>query len=109
MNLTQEELRFLSNWAREEWEPACYQLPAHRVQLAHAVSGAQLILFIKAWTEREGKKDQDILSEALGSEVLWPWPTIEDFCNRLGEASRWRTDRITGGTVAASQSKKIMA
>jgi hypothetical protein len=23
---------FLSAWAREEWEPACYQLPSHRLQ-----------------------------------------------------------------------------
>lgn len=41
MKLTQEEAEFLSAWAREEWEPACYQLPAHRLQLAHGVSGAQ--------------------------------------------------------------------
>jgi hypothetical protein len=61
MKLTHEELEFLSAWPREEWEPACYQLPAHRLQLAHAVSGGQLIVFIKAWTEDEGKKAQDIL------------------------------------------------
>jgi hypothetical protein len=59
MKLTHEELEFLSAWAREEWEPACYQLPCHRLQLAHRVSGAQLVVFIKAWTESEGKKDQD--------------------------------------------------
>src|SRR5260370_8348039 len=51
MKLTHDELEFLSAWAREEWEPACYQLPAHRLQLAHGVSAAQLIGFIKAWTE----------------------------------------------------------
>src|SRR5438445_545334 len=37
MKLTHEELEFLSAWAREEWEPACYQLPSHRLQLAHRV------------------------------------------------------------------------
>jgi hypothetical protein len=37
MKLTQDELEFLSAWAREEWEPACYQLPAHRLQLAQAL------------------------------------------------------------------------
>ena len=58
MTLTHDELEFLSAWAREEWEPACYQLPSHRLQLGHSVSGAQLIVFIKAWTEGEGKKDQ---------------------------------------------------
>ena len=39
MKLTHDELEFLSAWAREEWEPACYELPAHRLQLAHGVVG----------------------------------------------------------------------
>jgi hypothetical protein len=64
MKLTHDELEFLSAWAREEWEPACYELPAHRLQLAHGVPAAHLITFIKAWTEAEGKKDQDILAVA---------------------------------------------
>ena len=56
MKLTHDELEFLSAWAREEWEPACYALPAHRLQLAHGVAGAQLIVFIKAWTEAKARK-----------------------------------------------------
>ena len=93
MTLTHDELEFLSAWAREEWEPACYQLPAHRLQLAHGISGAQLIIFIKAWTEGEGRKDQDILGAAANPEPRWPWPTAEDFGDRLAEADRWRTPR----------------
>jgi hypothetical protein len=93
MKLTDDELEFLSAWAREEWVPACYQLPAHRLQLAHGVSGAQLIVFIKAWTEGEGKKDQDILGAAVNPQPGWPWPTTEDFSGRLAEASRWQTRR----------------
>src|SRR5580704_17037388 len=93
MKLTQDELEFLSAWAREEWEPACYQLPAHRLQLANGASGAQLIVFIKAWTEDEGKKDQDILGAAVNPQPRWPWSTTEDFADRLAEASRWRTHR----------------
>ena len=57
MKLTHDELEFLSAWAREEWEPACYQLPSHRLQLAHGVSGAQLLVFIKVWTASEDKKE----------------------------------------------------
>jgi hypothetical protein len=91
MKLSNDEFEFLSAWAREEWEPACYQLPAHRLQLAHRVSGAQLIALIKAWTEGEGKKDQDILGVALGPQPRWPWSTTEDFEGRFAEASRWRT------------------
>jgi hypothetical protein len=93
MKLTQDELEFLSAWAREEWEPACYQLPAHRLQLAHCVSGAQLIVFIKAWTQGEGKKDQEILDAAGNPQPRWPWSTPEDFDGRLAEASRWRAHR----------------
>ena len=51
MKLTHDELEFLSAWAREKWEPACYQLPAHRLQLTHGVSGARLIELIKAWAQ----------------------------------------------------------
>jgi hypothetical protein len=93
MKLTRDELEFLSAWAREEWEPACYQLPAHRLQLTHGVSGAHLIVFIKAWTEGEGKKDQEILGAGVNPQPPWPWPTPDDFGSRLAEASRWRTHR----------------
>ena len=93
MKLTHDELEFLSAWAREEWEPACYQMPCHRLQLAHRVPGAELIVFIKAWTEDEGKKDQDILSAAVNPQPRWPWSSTEDFTARLAEAGRWRTHR----------------
>jgi hypothetical protein len=93
MKLTHDEIEFLSSWAREEWEPACYQLPSHRLQVAHRVVGAQLIVFIKAWTEGEGKKDQDILGAALNPQPRWPWATTEDFAARYAEACRWRTQR----------------
>ena len=38
MKLTHDEVEFLSASAREEWEPACYEMPAHRLQLAHGVA-----------------------------------------------------------------------
>jgi hypothetical protein len=52
--------------------PECYELPAHRLQVARGVSGAHLITFIKAWTEAEGKKDQDILAAAANPQPRWP-------------------------------------
>ena len=100
MNLTASELEYLSAWAREEWEPACYQLPAHRLQLAHGVVGASLIALIKAWTIPEGKRDQDILDVAANSEPAWPWCDAEEFRLRLDEATAERTGRET--TAAAS-------
>ena len=93
MKLTHDELEFLSAWAREEWEPACYQLASHRLQLAHGVSGAQLVLFIKAWTEGEGKKDLDILSAATNPQPRWPWSTAEEFGLRFAEANRFRNSQ----------------
>lgn len=93
MKLTHGEQEFLSAWAREEWEPACYQLPAHRLQLAHGLSGGQLILFIKAWTEGAGVKDQAILEAAAMEQPHWPWSTTEDFDGRFAQASQWRIRR----------------
>ncbi len=83
MKLTEAETEFLSAWAKEEWEPACYQRPAHRLHLGHGVSGALFVPFIKAWTKAEGKKDQDILRAAANRNPHWPWPTPEEFRNRL--------------------------
>jgi hypothetical protein len=93
MILTKAELEYLSAWAREEWEPACYHLPAHRLQLAHSVRGAWLGYFIKAWTEASGKKDHEILDIPSPSEPIWPWFSSDEFQRRLEEASGNRADR----------------
>ena len=81
-------MQFLSAWAREECEPACYELPAHRQQLAHGVSGAELIVLIKAWTDGEGKKDQENLAASVNPQPDWPWATTVEFASRLAEASK---------------------
>ena len=86
MKLTCGELEYLSAWAREEREPACYGLPAHQLQLAHGVSGASMILFIKARTIAKGKNDLEILTLHGNSNPDWPWSTIEEFYARLENA-----------------------
>ena len=86
MNLTRTELEYLSAWAREEWEPDCYQRPAHQLQLSHGVKGAQLIDLIKVWTEAEGKLDQAILMVASNPDPPWPWRSDEELWARLSEA-----------------------
>jgi hypothetical protein len=88
MKLTHDEVEFLSAWAREEWEPACYELPAQREQLAHGVSGGQLIVLIKAWTDGEGKKDREILVASVNAQPHRPWATTGEFASRLAEASK---------------------
>jgi hypothetical protein len=94
MKLTRDELDFLSAWAREEWEPACYQLPAHRLQLAHGVAGGHLTEFIKAWTEPEGKKDHEIVAVSTNQQPNWPWATAEAFGSRLAEAVQCRRSGV---------------
>ncbi len=86
MKLTNSELAFLAAWAREEWEPACYQLPAHKLQLSHGVSGALLIEIIKAWIETNGMRDQDIQMASSDRNFDWPWSSIDEFQSRLDEA-----------------------
>jgi hypothetical protein len=95
MILTQGELKYFSAWAREEWEVACYHLPAHRLQMAHGVRGAWLSLFIKAWTVESGKKDHEILDMPLPSEPVWPWSTSDEFQRRLEQATGLHADRET--------------
>ena len=95
MNLTSSEIDFLSAWAREEWEPACYQLPAHRLQLAHTVPGASLMVLIKAWIESERKKDHEIVRAATNASPAWPWASMDEFRNRVEEATRWRAHQET--------------
>ena len=97
----------MTNWnsclpgQHEEWEPACYyDLPAHRQQLAHGVSGAQLIVFIKAWTEGEGKKDHEILAVSVNPHPHWPWATTGQIAGRLAEASK-RPTNLDRTTMAA--------
>jgi hypothetical protein len=48
---------------------------------------AQLIAFIKAWTEGEGKNDQEILAAAVNPQPRWPWPTAGEFDDRLAEVT----------------------
>jgi hypothetical protein len=93
MKLTHHELDFLSAWAREEWEPACYQMTCHRLQLAHGVAADQLVVFIKAWTVDTGKKDIDILGAATNPQPRWPWPSNDDFGERFAKAGQWRDQR----------------
>src|SRR4051812_37879321 len=102
MKLTSDEIEFLAAWAREEWEPACYQLPAHRLQLANRASAAQLTDLIKAWTKAEGKKDQDILDAATNRQPRWPWASSDEFDARLSEASRSRVNHQGKTTEAES-------
>ena len=104
MKLTQAEVEYLSAWAKEEWEPECYQKPAHRLQLAHGIVGACLIDFIKAWAVNECKKDVDILEAAENPMPRWPWHTEEAFKARFEEAGGKRQRELTKTPVSVAMS-----
>jgi hypothetical protein len=70
-----------------------YPTPGWATTQVYPARCRKLILFIKAWTESEGKKDQEILAAALNSQPRWPWSTTGDFAGRLAEASERRTHR----------------
>ena len=54
-------------------------------------------MIIKAWTECEGKKDQEILAAAANPEPRWPWATTGDFAGRLAHANaRFLTGAVPG-------------
>jgi hypothetical protein len=86
MKLTQGEIDFLSAWAREEGETDCYHRPAHRLLLARAIPGGQLIALIKAWTKAEAKKDMDLLLASTTTAPPWPWPGPNQLESRRREA-----------------------
>jgi hypothetical protein len=96
MKLTRIELEYLCAWAREEWEPDCYQKPAHRLQLSHGVRGGHLIDLIKAWTEAEAKPDRAILDVAENPEPRWPWKSDDEFGKRLSEAQNFAIANASG-------------
>ncbi|MCI0640293.1 MAG: hypothetical protein L0Y72_12605 [Gemmataceae bacterium] len=93
MKLTTAELEILSAWAKEESVPECYERPAHRLQLAHGVTGAFFIDFIKAWTETEGKKDKALVQAANNLEPSWPWKSTQEFIARLEETTKAKASR----------------
>ncbi len=93
MRLAHDELEFLAAWAREERELACYQLPAHRLQLEHGVTGGELAMFINAWARVEGKKDQDVLDAVESPQARWPWPTADYYRDRFREVIRSRAEQ----------------
>lgn len=73
MKFQNNELEFLSAWAREEKQPNPYALPMHQLQAAHQVPSVTLIRAIKAWARLEGKRDQDIFEWCANQNPSWPW------------------------------------
>jgi hypothetical protein len=77
MKLRQNELEFLSTWAREEKAPNPYILPCHQLQAAHHVRGVLLIRLIKAWARADGRKDEEIFDLCDQANPTWPWSERE--------------------------------
>ena len=83
MHFRNEELEFLSAWAREEKATDPYVLPAHRLQAAHGVRGIELIRAIKAWARSAGRRDEDIFTLHANPNPGWPWSTAQELAEKL--------------------------
>jgi hypothetical protein len=83
MKLHDNELEFLSAWAREEKASDPYVLPAHKLQAAQQVKSVTLIRAIKAWARAEGKRDEDIFIVGSSVNPPWPWSSTEECRQRL--------------------------
>ena len=91
MILTRDELEFLSAWGARNGNRRATDCRLTNSNWLTAYQAPQLLVFIKVWTQAEGKKDLEILAAAENPQPRWPWSTPEDFAGRFAEASRCRT------------------
>lgn len=69
------ELRFLAKWAQEESEVQCWHLPAHQLQVQHALPSIEVIQRIRARLDAAGIRDGELAGLYDGQPVEWPWPS----------------------------------
>lgn len=70
-----KELRFLAKWAQEESEVQCWHLPAHQLQVQHALPSIEVIQRIRARLDAAGIRDGELAALYDGEPVEWPWPS----------------------------------
>jgi hypothetical protein len=73
MNTLDKELRFLAKWAQEESEDRCWQLPAHQLQVQHALPSVQVITRIRKRLDEARIPDGELAGLYDGQPVEWPW------------------------------------
>ena len=73
MNTIDKELRFLAKWACEESEVECWHLPAHQLQVQHALPSIEIIKRIRARLDAAGIRDGELAGLYDGEPVEWPW------------------------------------
>jgi hypothetical protein len=109
MNLTAEEIRFLTTLAREQNQTGC-RGPAHDLLRQRAYPDAPLAgpgslafsydavplttLLLQDFTDLHDI-DEFLRHAERGTEVAWPWSSADDYRARLVEARRQWTTRRT--------------
>jgi hypothetical protein len=88
MNLTQEELYYLSVWSKEEFESQRAELPAHRLQQLHKADTLSLKIIFAVWQENELKEGREGLGLDSVPHLQWPWSTPVEFQLRSDEARK---------------------
>jgi hypothetical protein len=87
MNWNNQELAFLSQWAREEKAANPYILPAHQLQAMHKMPSVLLIRAIKAWAKSAGRGDEDIFDLSVPATLSWPWPSEVELKKKVSQSS----------------------
>jgi hypothetical protein len=73
MTRLDKELRFLAKWAQEESETQCWGLPAHQLQVQHALPSIEIIKRIRARLDAAKIPDGELAGLYDGQAVEWPW------------------------------------
>ncbi len=68
-----KELRFLAKWAQEESETQCWGLPAHQLQVQHALPSIEIIKRIRVRLDAAKIPDGELAGLYDGQAVEWPW------------------------------------
>jgi hypothetical protein len=85
MNLTTEEIKYLSAFLQEE-EDIDLEGPAHEQAAAHKIHPNILLSIIDAWAYEHHTVPRDLLRYLGPEDTPWPWPTKDDFKARRNEA-----------------------
>jgi len=98
------ELRFLSKWAQEESETECWRLPAHHLQIRHALPSIEIIKRIRARLDAAKIPDGELTGLYDGQAVEWPW------VSQISEAAPQHIDspRMNAEVVMAEFATRIM-
>ena len=73
MNAIDSEMRFLAKWAQEESQTQCWHLPAHQLQVQHALPSIEIIKRIRTRLDAAKIRDCELAGIYDGQPLEWTW------------------------------------